>query len=434
MMRPLFRSLSIGLPLCAVLFAGCKKEFDTPPERHLGVGDVYTIAQLRAMYVNNSNVAIQWRDSSDKSVYAVVTADERSGNLYRNVYVQDHTGSIVLRLKNPGGIYQGDSIRIHLPGTTLSAYQGLLQLDSVDVDNNIVKQGTGVHVEPRTVSIAQLGDATNLLSTMQGALIRLENVEFIPGDTAKTYANAVTQATENRTLKDCGSGTVIVRNSGYADFAGVPIPKGRGSFLGVVGVFGSTIQLFIRNVNEVQLNGPRCGENDCTPAARVEEDFGIVQNNAEVQLECWLNVFTEGSRRWRGRIADGQSSAEGSVASFDTQGGTAWLVSPPLTYSAGMALNFSSAVGSTWQHNGLSVWLSTDINLTNGATVTAAPWQAVNATLAGQTSGTGTWVPSGNIDLSTFVTEGQPFVIGFKYTGVPTTQATTYRIDNVVVR
>ena len=117
-----------------MLGVGCKKEYDSPPLRTLPVGSVITIAQLKAMYTNapvHFDTAV--------SVYAVVTSDENDGNFYKNISVQDQTGGITLRLLNSGGLYVGDSVRLYLPGTVLSPYNNLMQLDSVDVDNNVVK-------------------------------------------------------------------------------------------------------------------------------------------------------------------------------------------------------------------------------------------------------------------------------------------------------
>lgn len=65
----------------------------------------------------------------------------------------------------------------------------MLQLDSVDVDNNVVKQSTLVHVEPQEVTMSQITPA------MQGKLIRLNNVQFVEGDTGRTYATTIMQAT-----------------------------------------------------------------------------------------------------------------------------------------------------------------------------------------------------------------------------------------------
>lgn len=430
-MRPLnpmnFRR-ALYLLACTTLLMGCKKEFDSPPERTLGVGDVYTLGELRTLFNANGAVPIRWADSTARSVYAVVTADEVSGNLYKNVYIQDATGAMVMRLINSGGLYQGDSIRIYLPGTVLSNYAGMLQLDSVDVDNNIVKQSTLVNIEPQVVTMAQINP------TIQGKLIRLNDVQFVVSDTNKTYANAVTQATENRILEDCSGGEVTVRNSGYANFAGTPIPNGKGSFVAVVGEFNGTMQLFIRDVNEVQLFGPRCGQSECLPAPSVNETFSLVQNNVDVAVECWLNVFTQGSRRWKGIVSGGENFCEARPASFDVTS-TSWLVSAPMQFSPGMQASFRSAISNAWQHDGLSVWISTDIDLLTGPDVAAAPWvEITGATLAGSGTPTGTWVPSGNIPLDSFLSAGDNFVIGFKYTGAPSTQATAYRIDDVVVQ
>jgi hypothetical protein len=99
--------------LASGLLLSCKKELDAPPERTLPVGSVMTVAELRELFQGEPV-----RFPEDKSVFAVVTADEENGNLYRNIFVQDHTGAIQLRLQNPGGLYQGDSIRIYLPGKT----------------------------------------------------------------------------------------------------------------------------------------------------------------------------------------------------------------------------------------------------------------------------------------------------------------------------
>ena len=47
--------------------------------------------------------------------------------------------AINVRLVSSGGLYEGDSIRINLNGTILDEYNGMLQLDNVDVDINVQK-------------------------------------------------------------------------------------------------------------------------------------------------------------------------------------------------------------------------------------------------------------------------------------------------------
>ena len=44
--------------------------------------------------------------------------------------VQDGVRDPDVRLLSGGGLYRGDRMRIYLPGTVLSSYNGMLQLDS----------------------------------------------------------------------------------------------------------------------------------------------------------------------------------------------------------------------------------------------------------------------------------------------------------------
>ena len=427
-----FRTVVLTFAL-AFLAVACKKEFDAPPVRTIPVGQILTVQDLRDLY---DGVPVHF--GGDSSVFAVVTADEVNGNLYKNVYVQDHTGAIILRLLNSGGLYQGDSIRIYLPGCVLSNYRGMLQLDSVSVDNNTVKQATGVVKQPQVVSIAQVNQVYTPYwdHPLQGKLIKLEGVQFVANEAGiATWADAVGQGTLNRTLQDCNSSTVIVRNSGFSNFAADTLPRGKGSFVGVLGSFDATSQLFVRDVREAQLTGPRCGESACTPEASISESFGTVINSTDLNIECWLNVFTAGTRKWKGGVSGPDNYAEAKPASFDAAA-EMWLITPPIQYTPGMALNFKSALGSAWQHDGLSVLITTNTNLNNGTDVANATWTPVTgATLATNGTAVGTWVASTALGLNPFLTAGDNFRIGFKYVGSGSGgQATPYRIDDVVIQ
>ena len=170
-------------------------------------GDVITIAQLKAMYTG-TDLPIE----QNYNIFANVTSEETDGNFYREAYIQDASGAIRLRLLASGGLYIGDSIRINLNGTVLSDYNGMIQLDSVDVDNNIVKQATQKYIQPSTYTVSQISPA------LQGYLVQLNDVEFISDELGFTYANAISQFAENRTLTDCDGNQILVRTSGYANF------------------------------------------------------------------------------------------------------------------------------------------------------------------------------------------------------------------------
>jgi hypothetical protein len=428
-------SLTLGL-----LLGGCKKEYDSPPERILPIGQILTIQELRDLYQGNAV-----RFPEPYSVYCVVTADEQSGNLYRNIHVQDATGALVLRLNNPGGLYQGDSIRIYLPGTILNPFSGLMQLDSVDVDNNIIKQATQVYVAPELVTISQITPA------MQGKLIKLENVEFANGDVCLTYSDAIGQTTQNRNLTNCTNNTVIVRTSGYANFANQPLPQGNGSIIAVVGQFNTTMQLYIRNINEVQLTGERCTpitcdgggggecEYDVQPVASASLDFSdVVSDDTDYSNPLWVNKANEGSRVWRGRIF--QSTKYLRATSFGSnQTNEAWFISPPVTVAGPqLGLSFRSATAfwndASWPHP-LTVYVSTDFD---GCDIDGATWQTITGYLAGTNATANyTFINSGTVNVTDFLPQGFTgnVHIAFVYNGQhPSGVTTTLDLDDIVIQ
>lgn len=278
----------------SLIFSSCvKQEFDKPPSKDIPVGKVVTFQELKAMYQGQ---AIKF--DTAMSAYGVVVGDETSGNIYKNSYVQDATGAINLRLINPGGLYVGDSIRIYLNGLILSDYSGVTQLDSVDVDRNVVKLKTNVNVAPKVVTIPEL---TGGAYTSQ--LIQLNDVEFSASDTAKTWSDPNGLTTQNRTLKDCNNSTVIVRTSGYANFAGASVPNGKGTFVAIASIFNNTIQLYVRDLGEIDLTGERCsgggGGGGGTGTGTQNDPYnvaaGIANQNATPYIVGWVKGYIVGA-------------------------------------------------------------------------------------------------------------------------------------------
>ncbi|MFO7999232.1 MAG: DUF5689 domain-containing protein [Bacteroidales bacterium] len=240
--------LSLAL-VTAFFLSGCiHDDFEEPALWDIPQGEVISVSQLRSLFSGEPV-----RFTEDYSVFATVTMDDKSGNIYRSAYIQDETGAINLRLVAPGGLYRGDSVRLYLKGTTLSSYQRLLQLEDVNVDRNIQKIDVKKEVTPAPATISEIRTAQ-----FQGQLVRLNNVQFMAADTGKTFADSQRLTTENRMLEDCSGNRIIVRTSGYANFADVNVPDGMGSLIAVVSQFQNDMQLLIRDMAEVQLNDERC--------------------------------------------------------------------------------------------------------------------------------------------------------------------------------
>lgn len=398
-----------------------KKEFDTPPISSLPVGTVYSIGDLYEMYDNGG--ATQF--SEDASVYAIVSMDEASGNIYKSAYIQDKTHAINLRLKETSGLRAGDSIRVYLKNTILSDYNGLMQLDNVQADSNIIILANKKHLTPEIVTIEQIKSGN-----FNAKLIQLQDVQFIASDTTLPFAE--TDATTNRNLEDCDGNSIIVRTSNYANFAKKSLPNGKGSLIAIAGVFNGTYQLYIRSLTEVQMNDPRCGDGGGGGDAvdGVNENFENSGNNQDISLTGWTNIAEAGNRKWQGKEFSGNTYAQATAYNSGLSSMITWLITPNVKMDQQKYLRFKTAK-SYWAHSSntpLTVWASTNYD---GSNVATASWTQINATLAVQGDADNAWIESGDIDLSEFMT-GQNVAIAFKYVGSDL-ESTTMRIDDVYI-
>jgi hypothetical protein len=282
--------LKVLLPVAFVLalYVSCTKTPDSPPVNLAPAGGYLTIAQLRAMYKGTS---IHF--TTDISLRCTVTMDESSGNIYKEDYVRDYSGTptsantslpygaIMLKLLKTGGLFQGDSIRLNLNGSWLDmATGGYLQIDSVNVANQVIKLSTGLKAVPLTVALPALQTLNTIyngLYVYDAQLVYLNSVEFAATtkgvvDTSCStcyYGIAYTSAgvvNETYNLRDCSSiaDTIGVYTSGFANFAasaiGSPaaiVPAKSGSVVAIFSVYKG-MQLTLHSFPEIQLNNPYC--------------------------------------------------------------------------------------------------------------------------------------------------------------------------------
>jgi len=408
-----------------LFFSACvKQDFDTPPINDIPVGNVYTISQLRQMYADSG--AYQFK--KDASVYAVVTMDESSGNIYKSAYIQDAGDAVNVHLEQTGGLRIGDSIRLYLKGVVLSDYAGMFQLDNVNNDSNIIIIATQKFITPKDVSIQDL-----LANKYQAQLVKLNNVQFAEPDTGKVFAEQGTSAT-NRKLEDCNGNIVDVRTSSYATFASVKVPDKKGSLVAIVGSFNGNPQLYLRSLSEVVMDSARCqsggGGNPITPVDSVRENFDNAENYTDIAIDGWTNIKVAGSRAWQGKVHNSDIYAQASGYNSGLTDMETWLITPPVINTNGdKVLHFKSAMA-YWKHTGndkpLTVLASTDFDGTNFATAT---WTELSPKLPDANGSNYAWVESGDVSLANFVGNVS---IAFKYKGSDT-ESTSIQLDDVVI-
>lgn len=424
------KNISILVLLAGLVGIGsvsCEPEYDTPPIPSIPEGQLINIDTLWAWYAAGGSQSI----TEDYSLYAVVTTDESSGAFYKEAYIQDENRGIRLRFTSSSSLSVGDSIRVYLKGCYLDMYNELVQLDSVDPDNNIIIQANNTTITPINLSIADLGAietvGTQDFYTYQSRFIQLDNVEF--GSTGVTWADAVNQYSVNHNLNDCSGNTVLLRASGYSNYAGDVVPSGNGTFYGIMGVYGVDVQMYARTPDELDMNGLRCGAVVCDPVAAVSETFASFTSGSTANDQCWETIATVGSLVWTIDNISGDNLAQASILGTGDSSNEMWLVSPEITFASSNVLSFQSAV-QNWNHDGLSVYILTNYS---GNPNSATQTLVTGATLAGSGSGNNTLVSSGNINISSFISSGN-YRIGFKYnaSGVGG-QTSTYKVDNVIL-
>jgi hypothetical protein len=422
-MKKVFYGVSV-IGIIVGVFYSCKKKYDAPPQQVIPSGNPTTIAALKTMYAGKDTTF-----RSDINLYCTVIADETSGNFYKESYVRDATGAIHLRLLASGGLYVGDSIRINLKGAKLTQYQGVLQLDSIDVDKMVAKQKTGLKPSPITLNITQIND--NYLSQ----LIKLNGVEFIPADKNQYFADATNQQSLNRTITDCNNYQILVRTSGYANFANQKTPSGNGSIIAIVGKYGGQYQLYIRNFNEVNMNGPGCGS---VPTTTLNETFSACSPGSNINLIGWANENLNNKARW---TADNTTFSGNTVAKatlFNASNGnedTLYLITP-LIQATGTTQNLSFEVGVKFYDAGhpnlLSVAIST--NYVGSGSPAAASWTIVPGFTI-PSGNTTSLQPAGTVNLTPLLPPGYTgtFRIAFKHYGKKGTYDSNVYIDNVQI-
>lgn len=270
--RTNFKISFLAIASLSLLAVSCKKKYDDPPATgDPGIVANTTIADLKSRLTSTgSTVAI----TDDVVIGGIVSMDDRSGNFYQQIAIQDETGGILIRLAGNNhfneypvgrkifvkakGLYLGEYGRMIQLGGGLEPGGGGVTLLAYNLhDKHIVKGPLNQPLVPQTVTVDQL--STSLHDPYVNTLVRLENFEFASDELSKNYADA--DASGNRIIQGCtnpSTNKLTLRTSNYANFATLPLPEGNGEIIGVYSIFNNTKQFTIRDTTDVRFYGPRC--------------------------------------------------------------------------------------------------------------------------------------------------------------------------------
>lgn len=340
------KSYIIGALAAAALLpsAACQDDFDapniTPPVATLQPN--MTILELKQKYWNDANnfiapiggyckdangdsITFQTEVSLEGATFVpddkqyviaarVVSSDE-SGNIYKNLVIQDETAAITMSI-NSTNLYLkyrvGQEVLIDLKGMYIGKYNGLLQLgmpewyangsawEATFMGNEFFEEHVQLNGFPEpekidTIVINSFSDLTanpDVYMRYQSQLVRFNNVSFQNGgkETFSTYQNNV-----NQYVNDAyNNSPLILRSSGYSNFWSKMLPTGSGDLVVILGTFGTNWQMQLIDFAGVLNFG-----NPTLPAGTENNPYSVtevISNIANLKpTEGWVKGYIVGA-------------------------------------------------------------------------------------------------------------------------------------------
>lgn len=162
-----------------------------------------TIAELKARYVSGKG-AVKIEDNV--IVGGQVISEDKTGNIYKSLYIQDNTGAIEIKI-GKNALYNdyklGQWVYVNCNTLCVGAYNGMLQIGAEDttgsyetsylespylIQTHVFKGPQGTPIAPKELTINDLGSATDLQNPLHGVYVTLKGLVYgSPSDRYGSY-------------------------------------------------------------------------------------------------------------------------------------------------------------------------------------------------------------------------------------------------------
>ena len=314
-----------------------------------GTLQLKTIKQVKELYITGNHPVEIF---SDIVVKGYVVSSDKTGNFYKEFYMQDAPQNpnagikISLNLNKSYNKFNiGREIYIRLKGLYIgevNSGDGLITIggkikptEVTEIDNisanqipkHIFRTTVVEEIIPKKVDFASLNE-TNI-----GTFIRLENVFFESYLKGKPYVDPTEDFDTQRKIQTClglGYDDLLIETSSFSSFAYQTLPENAGSISAIVSkdYGGNFIVLNLNDTSDVQMNDERCSPlpMDDFKTILLEENFET--QSGDIEIPNWLNYREEGTKSWRS-YADSYSQSKaariGSRNSTDDRT-ISWLI------------------------------------------------------------------------------------------------------------
>jgi Family of unknown function (DUF5689) len=394
---------------------------------------------------------------ADDVIEAVVTSSDEGGNFFKSLSLMSLDGTrgfsisideynlytkklqpgrkVYVKMKNlytsnPTGGARGLNFG-GIPSGTFNTLERLLALDYgkfVIPTCTVINEDTYV----KNLTLAQLNNDLYL-----NTLVEIDNVQFESEGT--TYGNRPSDAFDkNENITD-GVTSFVTRTSKFANFAGSPLPSGRGKIRGILTKFNSTYQLIIRTERDVKLTNSRVDFNPPivgnaqTFVATLNEPFTSYTVD-QFNFPKYINDVVVNSKYWKIKSFGANQYIETSSFGFSGTSVTArTLFFVPVDFTAANTFTFKKAAR-FYQGPVLKVYYVSSANYTPGSIANISNFTEItsNFTITYPSIGASenAFTSSGIYNIPASLTGTGYFV--FEYSGTPTV-TTTMQIDDIVI-
>lgn len=259
--------------LVAATAASCSEDFTYPPLviPQATMQPTATIGELKDLYWqddrNYCSDIVTLSDGSDLIVKGRVVSSDSTGNIFKNVVIQDNSGAITIAI-NAYDLYAtyqyGQEVVVNCTGLQIGGYNGLMQLGSEGTYNGspsmtfMTSDDFADHAEtdglpapslitPSIFTIEQLKAALNDPAAKREYMSRLVTIENVSFETpGQKFAPT---ASTDRYVKDAAGNKLNIRCSSYATWKDEVIPSGSGNVTGILSFYGTDWQMQLNDLS-----------------------------------------------------------------------------------------------------------------------------------------------------------------------------------------
>lgn len=271
----------IYLFLFSMLFLACEREYTPPPLTepvYKGKPDNISIKQLKERFKDIKDPVFL---EEELIIKGIVTANDESGNIYKQIYVQDGTAGIYLGVEQNSVYvtYQvGQEVYVNLMDLYILKYGGELQIGLGTTNANRIswqsfqdKVKMNSWPNPANVKYKEIS-FDKLTDDLVHQIVEVRDIRFVNGG-KRTFSEK--NATSNEEIRDQDGKVLVVRTSNYSNFSQDLLPRGTGSLIGILGRFNGTWQLLLRTKADVlSFSGENPEEVKPTAGSFFKETFG----------------------------------------------------------------------------------------------------------------------------------------------------------------